>query len=191
MSAIKNSEAPRAPRGLPYEIEPYELKAPNISEKLEAFRMIAANIDDESDASAPESLQKMMDVDAGLVSSYKSILYEETMNSLVTAELKIMELESLVQALSQPKGRGHRRSPKPSTAKRLFREVAKKQWIAKLDDKNLSQIQAVKLALQTIYAKDSRGVDLPKDQLESLVQSRLESALRTYRRAKAASKPDK
>lgn len=191
MSSVKKSGVPRAPRGLPYEIEPYKLQAPNISEKLENFRMIAANIDDVGDLSAPELLQKMMDVDENLVSSYKATLYEETMNSLVASELKIMELESLVQALVQPKGRGHRRSPKPSMAKRIQREVDKNLWLARIDGEELSQIQAVKLALKTIHAKDTQGVYLPQDQLENLVQSKLEGALRSLRRAKAASKPDK
>lgn len=191
MGVIKKDGAARAARGRQSELEFYSLRAPDIQEKLQLFVELAAGVEHSDGMPAAELLQRLMSMDEAVVNSYKATLFEEAVDSLVTAEQRIVELEALVQALTQPKGRGHRRSPLPSMANRIRIGVKRAQWFATLDGEQLSQRQAVKAALREIYAMDSDGNSLPENQLNSLVNSKLESALRTYRRANAVAQPDK
>lgn len=187
----KKHGAARAARGRQPEMEPYSLRSPEISEKLQLFVELAADIEQSRCLPAVEQLHRLMSVDESVINSYKATLFEEAIDSLVDAEQRIMELEALVRALTEPKGRGRRRTPLASMANRIQSGVRRAQWIASVDGEELSQKQAVIAVLRQIHANDSNGNPLPEEHLSRLVDSKLEAALRTYRRANAATRPDK
>lgn len=191
MGVIMKQGAGRAARGRQIELESYSLRAPDIQEKLQLLVELAAGVEHRDGMPAPELLQRLMSVDEGVVNSYKATLFEEAVDSLVTAELRVVELEALVRALTEPKGRGHRRTTLASMANRIRSGVRRAQWLASIDEEEISQKEAVKAVLRKIHASDSNGNPLPEDRLDRLVESKLESALRTYRRANAAVRPDK
>ena len=107
----KKHGAARAARGRLPELEPYSLRSPEISEKLQLFVELAADIEQSRCLPAVEQLHRLMSVDESVINSYKATLFEEAIDSLVDAEQRIMELEALVRALTEPKGRGRRRTP--------------------------------------------------------------------------------
>ena len=102
--------------------------------------------------------------------------------ALWAAEAELAQVQTRYTRLTEPLGRGKKRSIEPTEGEHLIREVDYVLHCAEMDGKQIPLKDAVVRALKSIHARDRNGQPRTLFNLQDLVESNLEAALAMYRR---------